>query len=797
MDNDRPILQCPNYFCQALNPESHKFCHKCRTLLLKRYLWAVGHLESDRSGDLLGDRYLFKSDQILLDTKPGAPPETPPELPPRWESYLRLFPYRLHVPQVYGWIRDKERPLAGNSKSATSPIYLLETAPIYPAGATLEDSDLAGQLMPTLESLWSRSTPLRQLDWLWQIASFWQPFSSEKVASTLLDPTLLRVDGACLKLLELKFDKQPPDLSALGQLWSTWNQQPDASDRLPISYFTPSRQVLQSEFLTPLCDQLIQGQITHADQLLDLLDQGIAKYGQVERQIQIATATDQGPSRQSNEDACYPPGGSVLTVNLSENQANPLVIVCDGIGGHEGGEVASGLAIATLQSQAESLFASNLDAATLVDGLERATFAANDAISQRNDTEQRHERQRMGTTVVMALAHKHELYITHVGDSRAYRITRTGCYQVTLDDDVASREVRLGYALYRDALQQPASGSLVQALGMGSSDFLHPTVQRFVLDEDCVFLLCSDGLSDHDRIEEVWDSEIAPILDGNADLGIVSQRLVEIANTRNGHDNVTIGLVYCRVNRSESTPTPSSINWQQSARESSGATALPQAADDSPDETPVRTQIIQPPRSPFSWLPPFLTLTALLGVSGLLLYLLVPELRARVNPIAVEPSPPLTTPSPEPIPSAVPTDSPSPTVGASIDSANPLLAVGSFVRLDQKQKDLTVKSVDLGSVNLLNLPGPADATSATSIVGRVPIGSILQVVGKQTMTDQRSWLRLKVCSVAGSAATSSSTPLPRLVKPGEAGWLEEATIAPYVAQNFSIKPDQLGQCASP
>jgi serine/threonine protein phosphatase PrpC len=782
MDNDRPILQCPNYFCQALNPESHRFCHKCRTLLPKRYLWAVGRL-GDRSeeslgdplGVTLGDRYLFKSDQILLDTKPGAPPETPPELPPRWESYLRLFPYRLHVPQVYGWIRGKER--------TDSPIYLLENAPIYPAGATFENSDLAGQLMPQLESLWHQSSPLRQLDWLWQIASLWQPFSLEKVASTLLDPRLLRVDGACLKLLELRFDKQPPTLSALGQLWSAWNQQ-TAGSAMSSSYPQGIAQ-----FLTPLCDQMIQGQITNSDQLMDLLDQGIANYGQAQRQIQIATATDQGPSRQSNEDACYPPSGTNLTVNLAENQAKPLVIVCDGIGGHEGGEVASELAIATLQTQAETLFASNLDAATLVDGLERATFAANDAISQRNDTEQRHERQRMGTTVVMALAHGHELYITHVGDSRAYRITRTGCYQVTLDDDVASREVRLGYALYRDALQQPASGSLVQALGMGGSNFLHPTVQRFILDEDCVFLLCSDGLSDHDRIDEIWDTEIAPILDGNANLATVSQRLIEIANTRNGHDNVTIGLVYSRVKESQSVPAQS-INWQQSSRDHRSEAALPQTSRDPIDPAPVKTQIIQPRRSPFRWLSPFLTLTALLGVGGLLLYLLVPELRARFNPIAtIESSPPLSTPSPLPIPSAVPTVSSSPTVSASV---NPLLAVGSFVRLDRK--DPAVKSVDPVSVNLLNLPGPADANAP---VGRIPVGSILQVVGKQTMTDQRSWLRLKVCSVAGNAATPSSSPLPKLVKPGEAGWLEETTIAPYVAQNFSIKPDQLGQCASP
>ncbi|NJR51246.1 MAG: zinc ribbon domain-containing protein [Leptolyngbyaceae cyanobacterium CSU_1_3] len=122
MDNDRPILQCPNYLCQALNPEGHKFCHKCRTPLPKLFLWAVG-LEGYRLGEVLGDRYLVKADQILLDTKPGLPLEMPGEPPRHWESYLRLFPYRLHVPQIHGWVCEKGR--------SNSPILLLEGAPIF------------------------------------------------------------------------------------------------------------------------------------------------------------------------------------------------------------------------------------------------------------------------------------------------------------------------------------------------------------------------------------------------------------------------------------------------------------------------------------------------------------------------------------------------------------------------------------------------------------------------------------------------------------------------------------------
>ncbi len=121
----------------------------------------------------------------------------------------------------------------------------------------------------------------------------------------------------------------------------------------------------------------------------------------------------------------------------------------------------------------------------------------------------------MGTTLVLALVRGAEVYIAHLGDSRAYRISQQNCQQVTLNDDVASRQVRLGGSLYREVFK-PGSGSLIQALGMGSSQALRPTVQRFVLDQSCVFLLCSDGLSDGDRVEQFWQSAILPLITGNS-----------------------------------------------------------------------------------------------------------------------------------------------------------------------------------------------------------------------------------------------------------------------------------------
>ncbi|NJP10429.1 MAG: SpoIIE family protein phosphatase [Leptolyngbyaceae cyanobacterium RU_5_1] len=565
MHSPEATIHCPNPMCQALNPESHRFCQQCRTALPKRYLWAVGKAaDSVRPGQLLASRYWCKQSRVFMDTKPGLLPDSPEELPETVEPYLRLFPYQLHVPQIYAVVPSPKKRAAN--------ILLLDRAPIYPY--EVSDSDGNGQestLMPALETIWPQSTALRQLNWLWQMAQLWEPLMQEGVASSLLTPNSLRVEDSLVRLLELQSNSEKtPVLADLGKIWQRWQ---------------PSAQPEIADYLKAVCRQLQQGEVDTVEQLLWMLDQAIAVCGQAQtRQLQIATLTDQGPMRQRNEDACYPASGTTMIARTdwgerpsSSNGTLPLVVVCDGIGGHEGGNVASNLAIATVQQRLQKLIyqANQLAAATLTAELEHAALVANDVITERNDAEQRHERQRMGTTLVMALGQDHELYLTHVGDSRAYRVTRTGCHQVTVDDDLASREVRLGYALYRNALQQPNSGSLVQALGMNVSSLLHPTVQRFILDEDCLFLLCSDGLSDNDRVEEHWQTILLPVLEGKMDLGTASRQLIEIANEQNGHDNVTVGLVCCRVLPHPQSPSSAQLSASLATLPASPTTQQP------------------------------------------------------------------------------------------------------------------------------------------------------------------------------------------------------------------------------
>ncbi|TRV45203.1 MAG: serine/threonine-protein phosphatase [Microcystis panniformis Mp_MB_F_20051200_S9] len=527
-------LQCQNLTCLSSNALTNRFCEKCGTPLVKRYLWMMGDWVRTyyRVGELIDNRYLVKQPQIVLDTKPAQAPQAPEE-PPSWLSlYLKLLPFHLHIPQVYGYIPSPDERL-------NMDIWLLEygTIPLDQTGELIYP-----ELLPTLAEVWWQASDLRQIHWLWQMAKLWHPLQKKAVVSSLLNPFLTRVNNQLLQLLELSKDEATaPNLKDLGAFWAS---------------LIPTAAANIQDFLVSLTEELESGDLDRPESLITILDYALQHYGAgQERSYEIFTCTDTGPLREHNEDGCYPPANQAITLS---NGQNPLAIVCDGIGGQEGGEIAAQLAIETLPREINRSPTSDIevypDSYSLV--LEQAIRVTNDLISQRNDQELRQDRQRMGTTLVMAFAHAEEMYVAHVGDSRIYWITPQGCHQVTVDDDLASREVKLGYLLYRDAVQYPNAGALVQALGMSGANNLHPTVQRLIVDQDCVFLLCSDGLSDYDRVEQYWDSEILPLLRGEKTVTAVGESLLQLANQKNGHDNSTIALVYCRVVPAAETVRP-------------------------------------------------------------------------------------------------------------------------------------------------------------------------------------------------------------------------------------------------
>lgn len=715
------------------------------------YLWAAGEgLKAYRPGDLIAERYQVHSPRILLDTKPDQNTEVLEEISDGIEAYLKLFPYRLHIPEVYAEISP-------SLNKQTPKMWLLENGPISPDGTSL---------LPELAREWKEAIAMRQLNWLWQIAQLWEPLRVQGVASSLLNSELLRVEGPIVKLLELQPDKKTPSLQQLGKLWQKW---------------LPTARPQIEKLLRQLCQQMIKGEVHNGEQLIDRLDKALAASARShDRTIEIATGSESGPTRSHNEDACYPPSGTSIRIGPG---TEAVAIVCDGIGGQEGGEVASGLAIDTLRNRIQQT-PQGSNPNTLQEKLESSTCAANDAISDRNDREDRQGRQRMGTTLVMANAYESEVYITHVGDSRAYLITRSGCNQVTLDDDVATREVRLGYAIYRDAVQQVASGALVQALGITSSAHLHPTVQRFPVDEDCIFLLCSDGLSDKDRVEQHWEAEILPVLLGERDLSEAKNRLIEIANTQNGHDNVTIALVYYQVDPKHDSGPPTTISLPPPSTVVSSTTTPAGSGRESLQKT-VRSASPSPGPSKALYLLLLLPLIALL-------FFIFKPLLGEIFGSEVEPPPP-------------------PVTSENNSSSNSAIKEGMFIAIASNATDL---SEEIEPLILLD-------EDRRTPKGTVPSSSIMQVLENPPDSD---WLQLEICSIANSnqsqnikskalknfqlilpensteLAQTDGLPSPDSqslteLAPGDTGWIRTSSIPRFTAYNSEfLAPEKLGEC---
>jgi len=496
------------------------------TAVEQQYLWAVGlDTEAFPPESRLGDRYRVISSQIVVDTDAFTLPELPLEFQTYVVSYLKLSRLSLHLPRPYGLL------LLGEELNL-SEVFLLENVPI----------DQQGNLCPTLADAWAKASALRQISLLWQVLNLWQPLAEQNMTRTLIDPRLVRVDGMWVRLLELQADVAAVQLAQLGDIWVQWLDLAKPEIAEPIAEFFYS--LGRGEYD-------VNGAIAYLDQitLKVMHDQPLT--------VRIASATDVGKQREHNEDACYPDIKRQKRAEQADGLRDRLAIVCDGLGGHEGGEVASSLAIKTLEQQIKTLLhqAENdpdFSAQGFIAQLEMVVRVVNNQIVAINDQQQRQAQQRMGTTLVIAVMPRphgqpnNEVYVVHVGDSRLYCISNNNLRQVTLDDDVATRETTLGYNFYAYSSQRIDGGALIQALGTRGSDMLVPRVQRFFIDEDCVLLLCSDGLSDFDRVEQIYNHYLLPVLKEDKPLNRSCQDLIDKANELNGHDNITVALMRCR-----------------------------------------------------------------------------------------------------------------------------------------------------------------------------------------------------------------------------------------------------------
>ncbi len=233
--------------------------------------------------------------------------------------------------------------------------------------------------------------------------------------------------------------------------------------------------------------------------------------------------TDTGRVRATNQDA-------FLCGRLSDEVL--YAIVCDGMGGAKGGNVASAIAVKVMAERITEGFRENMTAQSMRYMLESAVAAANVEVF---DTAMAEEQLRgMGTTVVAALVCRQEAVIAHVGDSRAYLVTPEEMRQVTTDHSVVQAMVEKGQLTESEARVHPRKHFITRALGVENN--VECDVNEVTIPEGGQLLICTDGLTNMVEAEEIRRMIGASAAEDAAD------KLIGAANMAGGSDNITVVL---------------------------------------------------------------------------------------------------------------------------------------------------------------------------------------------------------------------------------------------------------------
>jgi protein phosphatase len=262
-----------------------------------------------------------------------------------------------------------------------------------------------------------------------------------------------------------------------------------------------------------------------------------------------AGRTDIGRQRDHNED-CFCINTQVMKVQIPGGKtvrARGLYVLCDGMGGHASGEVASQLAVDTLRHFFQDYWENDATGLPPKSVIQEAVQLANKAIFDVNQQNARSGSGRMGTTLVMLLLYDTEVAVAHVGDSRLYRYTRKRkLEQITMDHEVGQREIQRGVEP-EIAYGRPDAYQLTQALGPRDEHFVSPDIQFLELNEDCLIILASDGLTDNGLLEAHQLTHLDPFISSQASLEQGVSQLIELANQHNGHDNITAVVIRAKV----------------------------------------------------------------------------------------------------------------------------------------------------------------------------------------------------------------------------------------------------------
>lgn len=256
--------------------------------------------------------------------------------------------------------------------------------------------------------------------------------------------------------------------------------------------------------------------------------------------VEVFAKTDLGRTRDHNEDR-------YLVADLTRKSSSPqpdvrqhdvgprgtLLVVADGMGGAAAGELASQMATDTIYAHLEKTWHAENEATP-----QRFAYRLKEAVEVANASIHAHakahpEVRGMGTTTTAAGVLNDHLYLTQVGDSRAYLIRGGEAHQLTKDQSLMQRLVEAGELTEEEAAHSERRNIILQALGPDAKvkvDLTHQELRR-----GDILVLCSDGLSG-----QVKKEEIAKIVASAPDLGAACDQLVALANARGGPDNITV-----------------------------------------------------------------------------------------------------------------------------------------------------------------------------------------------------------------------------------------------------------------
>lgn len=240
--------------------------------------------------------------------------------------------------------------------------------------------------------------------------------------------------------------------------------------------------------------------------------------------MKITAGTDTGMVRQSNQDA-------YIAGELSDG--GYYAVVCDGMGGHAGGNVASTMAAERISGELKKNFRKDMSVYSIRNMIESAVVLANLDIC--DAAAEKEELAGMGTTAVVAVFSDRTCVVANVGDSRCYHVSDGIITQITKDHSLVQEMVDAGIITAEEAVHHPRKNIITRALGIAEDteiDFFDVSFS----DNDKL-LLCSDGLTNH------ADNETLLSVLTESDFDSCAQKLISIANSNGGSDNITAVVV--------------------------------------------------------------------------------------------------------------------------------------------------------------------------------------------------------------------------------------------------------------